>query len=131
MDSLYSGSLLLALVAGSAAVLAGVAALVTLRSSPPDSTEGTDSRGRGPWLTGLARWLAAVSFVALGVSVTAHLGWGHRPGGPDALSPAAFLRIHPAFLVAGALAAAGALLAWAARTHPRRHGGAPRQCGGA
>lgn len=52
---------------------------------------------------------AALSLVALAVSVTSHLAIGHTPGSDSALRPAPFLTEHP-MAVFAALAAVAILL---------------------
>ena len=59
--------------------------------------------GRGGGLVGTGRWVrngAVAAWVALLVSVTVHLRWGHTPGGPQALPPVEFVREHGAFVAA-------------------------------
>jgi hypothetical protein len=86
-DQLYSWALLASLVCGTVAV---VAALLGRR------------RPHAGWAR-LARRASGAGALCLLVSVATHLGWGHRPGGPEALPLLAFVRTHPAFLVAAAL----------------------------
>lgn len=123
VDVLYSWTLLLALAGGGASAAAGLAALLTRRRSPTAPAEGLAGGGRGPRLTRIAVRLAAFSFAALVISVTVHVGWGHRPGSPEALSPVEFLRIHPSFVVAGALAGGGLLASLAHMRNRGRSGG--------
>jgi hypothetical protein len=89
VDELYSGSLLLSLLAGTVAFLA---ALV-----------GRVRRDRNPRWSRLAAWSVRVAWVALAISLATHLGWGHTPGGPQALPMLEFFREHSSFLVAAAL----------------------------
>jgi hypothetical protein len=51
----------------------------------------------------LVKPAAAVAFAALLVSLTVHLGWGHTPGGPEALPAVEFLQAHRSFLLAAAI----------------------------
>jgi hypothetical protein len=52
----------------------------------------------------LARAGALASLVMVAFSLAVHLPFGHRPGTDDALSPIAFLREHPSFLLVPILA---------------------------
>ncbi len=57
----------------------------------------------GGTLNRVALTAAVVSLFALCICFLYHLFVGHRPGTPQALSPLAFVREHPALLVAGAV----------------------------
>jgi hypothetical protein len=96
VDSLYSGSLLVSLLLGSAAVLG--ASVRRVRSTADDGW-------RRPVL-----WASATAGLAAATSFTVHLLWGHTPGGPAALSAWEFVRAHRAFVVAAALPTVAALL---------------------
>ena len=55
---------------------------------------------------GSARWSlrsAIGAWVALLVSFTVHLAWGHTPGGPQALPPLDFIGEHRSFIVAAVI----------------------------
>jgi hypothetical protein len=107
VDELYAGSLLLSLLAGTVALVAGLV--------------GRVRRDRNPRWSPLAGWPIQVAWVALFISLATHLGWGHTPGGPHALPTVEFLREHSSFLVAAALP----IGAWLIR--PRRLTGAARR----
>jgi hypothetical protein len=94
VDSLYSFTLLLALVAAGGGLLLAAAAF-----------------GMGPRAARLARWSAWTALAAGAVSLGVHLAFGHAPGSPEALGPVAFVSIHPAYLAVAGLAAAGLVLA--------------------
>ncbi|MDX1388154.1 MAG: hypothetical protein R3344_03140 [Acidobacteriota bacterium] len=58
----------------------------------------------GGRLNRLALGAAVVSLFVLCICFLYHLFVGHRPGTPQELAPLAFVREHPALLVAGAVA---------------------------
>lgn len=95
-DALYSLALLLALVAASACLVLGAATRL----------------GRLP---GVARpWARAAGWTAIGcglVSLAVHVAFGHRPGTAEALGPASFVALHPAYLGVVASAVLGLRLA--------------------
>ena len=91
MDRLYEITLLLSLAFGAIAL-----ALVLLRRVGGPRAPGS---ARGMWLVAAGAWIALL------VSVIVHLGWGHTPGGPQALSPLEFVGEHRAFIVAALLPA--------------------------
>ena len=60
-------------------------------------------RFQAPRTAGAARWplrLAAGAWIALAVSFTVHLAFGHTPGGPQALPLPRFIVNHRSFVVA-------------------------------
>jgi hypothetical protein len=96
MDQLYATTLLISLAFGSVAL-----ALALLGRAQPARA------------VGCIRWsspLALGAWVALCVSIAAHLGWEHTPGGPQAIPPLEFVVAHRSFVVA-ALIAGVALMA--------------------
>ena len=86
----YSATLSLAL-AGAIGAL-GLTAIVWFKPGP------------GRRINRLALGVAVVALFALSICFLYHLFVGHRPGSVDALGPVAFVREHPALLVAGAVA---------------------------
>lgn len=93
-NHLYAATLILSFVCGSAAL--GAAAWTRFRPADRSARLVTPA--------------AAASWIALVASVAVHLGWGHTPGGPAALSPMGFLREHVSFLLAAALPAVALLV---------------------
>lgn len=97
MDLTYSLTLLASLLLGGLALaLATVGGLLARRGR----------EGAGRWLA-RARRASRGALALAAVSLTVHLAFGHSPGSPEALSPGAFLAVHPAFLVALALGGGG------------------------
>jgi hypothetical protein len=86
LDQLYSVTLLMSL-AGGVAALAGVLAGRVRAALAPASARLVVPAAAGAWL-------------ALFVSFTVHLRWGHPPGSPQALPGLEFLRGHPSFVIA-------------------------------
>jgi hypothetical protein len=86
VDHLYEVALLSSLAFGSTAVVLALFA-----------------RAQSAHAVAAARWslrVALGAWVALLVSFSVHLGWGHTPGGPQALPPLDFVGEHRSFLVA-------------------------------
>ena len=86
MDQLYDITLLISLTCGVTALAFALRSRVQAMPGP-----------------GSARWVgpAAVgAWIALLVSFTVHLAWGHAPGSPQALPPLEFLRDHLSFIAA-------------------------------
>ena len=74
-------------------------------------------RVQGPRADGAAGWplrLAIGAWVAVLVSCTVHLAFGHSPGGPQALPLPRFIGNHRSFVVAALIPVLALLL-------PRRH----------
>lgn len=85
MDEIYSLTLLVSLVAGAGALV--VALLERIGAIVPSGVS----------------WVVPSCIVAgLGflIAFVVHLAFGHTPGGPNALSPGAFISEHPSFLPA-------------------------------
>lgn len=115
MDSLYSWSLLLALVSGAVGTLLGVLAL--LQSVPKAHSPG---RHRHPVArlasTRIASGVITLGGISLTVSVLVHGRWGHGPASADSMNLSAFTSAHPSFVVAGSLI----VLGWALRAYAKR-----------
>ncbi|MEM7349499.1 MAG: hypothetical protein AAF657_01750 [Acidobacteriota bacterium] len=95
MDTVYSLTLLIALIAASVSAVGGLT-LRLRRPLPAVGALGRVLRASGP---------VAVVFGVLSLAV--HLAFGHRPGTAEALGPIAFFDVHPSFLAVFALAALG------------------------
>lgn len=104
MDTLYSCSLLIALIAGCAGILLGIFALA--RSS-----------SRLLFRAGCS----AIGLGALGLATSAatHRHWGHGPTSVEPMDIARFIASHPAFLVAGAIILVGLMVLLYARRRRR------------
>ena len=96
MDQVYSLTLLLSLACGGASILGAVVGRLRAERS----------------ITAWVAPFAVAAGIALLVSVTVHLGWGHRPGSPSALPALEFLRAHVSFVVAAVLPLAGLVARW-------------------
>jgi hypothetical protein len=95
-DSVYSITLLFALVAGVVAIVGGLGALVARES-----------------VVRWSRWTTRSSVLAwlcLLISVGVHLAYGHRPGTRQAMGVFEFVREHVAFAVAVLLPCAALLI---------------------
>lgn len=100
MDLIYSGSLLISLVAGGLGLAVGL--LVTIGQPRPFFLRA-----------GLA--IVSAALACLGISVGVHWFWGHGAGSLEPMGTAAFSSSHPAFGVGALLAAAGLTLVLRAR----------------
>jgi hypothetical protein len=96
VDQLYSGTLLVSLLAGGAALLGAM--VRRARQCPYER-----------WYRAVAS-VAGVAWFAAALSFAVHLGWGHTPGGPDALSTWPFILAHKSFLIAAGLPAVARLV---------------------
>ena len=96
MDFLYSCSLLISLVGGSAAMLIGILAMVW----------------REAGLSLIRAGLPAVALAALGlvVSVAVHWHWGHGPTSVEPMDVALFVDSHVAFQAAAIIMVLGLIL---------------------
>jgi hypothetical protein len=107
MDFLYSCSLLISLIAGSAAVLIGMLAIL---------------RG-GPGSSFIRAGLSAVALAAFGllVSIVVHWRSGHGPTSAEPMGVALFAGSHTGFLVASIIVVVGlATVLCAKRSMSRR-----------
>jgi hypothetical protein len=86
VDQLYGITLLMSLACGVAAV--AVALMGRIQAVPVAASAR------------LVVPAAVGAWIALLVSFTVHLAWGHAPGSPQALPPLEFLRDHLSFIVA-------------------------------
>ena len=86
MDFLYSSSLLISMVAGSAAVLIGMLAIFR--------------EGAGSSLIRAGLSAVAVAAFGLVVSVAVHWRWGHGPTSAEPMPLARFVGSHTGFLLA-------------------------------
>lgn len=89
MDTLYSLTLGAAMVAAAVSFLLGIGGLRKTAADP----------SRGKTLLRLAARGAILAGGLLILSVTVHLGFGHRPATEQALGFAPFVREHPAFAI--------------------------------
>ena len=107
MDFLYSSSLLIALVAGSAGVLTGLLALFDI-----------GSRG---FLIRAGLSASTLAVFSLVISVGVHWQWGHGASSAEPMHTSQFVESHPAFLVTGGIIAL-ALVALLFVRHRQRAG---------
>ena len=101
MDTLYSLSLLVSLLAGGAGLV--LSALTAVSSRPL------------PWKIRHCLLVTLVGIAALAVSVSVHRFWGHGPASAEPMAGQQFLGEHTAFVVSGAVLAAGLVMVWIAR----------------
>jgi len=114
-DAIYSGSLWVALIAGGAAVLGGLAHL------PVSHPGWLPAALRTAGLRRMTLGATVASVGALLLSWVVHFAWGHGPSSSEALGVGAFFRIHPAYLGVVLLPAiARALVSWSDRGRARR-----------
>ncbi len=101
MDGVYSSSLLVALMAGVAALLLGVAGL----------------RKPGGWWPSprLTMGVVLLAAASLLTSVAVHWTWGHGRSSPEPMGVGPFLENHLAFLWTGLMIVGGLVLALRAR----------------
>jgi hypothetical protein len=101
MDFLYSCSLLISLVAGSAAVLIGIFAMLRIWPLAPLIRTG----------------LLAVALAVLGlaISVAVHWRFGHSSTSAEPMGVARFVGSHPAFLMASIIVVVGLVVVLYAR----------------
>lgn len=93
MDFIYSSSLLISLLAGSAGALIGVLALLGSKA--------------GRSLIGAGLSAVALALLALVISVVVHWQWGHGPTSASPMNAADFVGAHTAFLVSGVIIVVG------------------------
>ncbi len=108
MDTLYSVSLMLSLIAGGVGVVFASLILIGRRLRRVKSSEYQSflfSR-----LKRIAWWLVLFALAALLISLLIHRVWGHGHGSIEAMDSVTFLKAHPAFFVAAGLIILSAVL---------------------